>query len=205
MPRTAADQNRPTMGQPADAAATATANATAIADAVARVEAVFERRPEAGLSDDAPATAAWQGGTRVVAAHANGARLATDLPTVLAGSGDQATPGWLLRASLASCLCTCIVLHAAARGIRLASLSVEARSRSDARGLLGMHGADGDAVSAGPVDVQLHVRIHAPDATAEALRALVARSDACSPVSTALAAGVRPAVHVAIEGEPVAG
>ena len=59
-------------------------------------------------------------------------------------------------------------MAAAAEGIELAALEVRASSRSDARGLLGMAEADGAPVSAGPRDVQLHVRIAAPASTANA-------------------------------------
>ncbi len=38
-----------------------------IAAALQRVEAALERRPVMGLHDEAPATARWQGGTRVEA------------------------------------------------------------------------------------------------------------------------------------------
>jgi AraC-like DNA-binding protein len=67
-----------------------------IAAAMRRVEAVLRRRPEAGLHDDAPATASWQGSTRVVASHANGTRLATDMPGefYMNDQGEGRT-GWL--------------------------------------------------------------------------------------------------------------
>jgi hypothetical protein len=109
-----------------------------IAAAVQRVESVLKRRPAAGIHDDAPATARWQTGMRVVASHANGTQMLTDMPTELGGSGDQVTPGWLFRAGLASCCATRIAMGAAAAGIELAMLEVLASSRSDTRGLFGM-------------------------------------------------------------------
>ena len=48
-----------------------------IAAALQRAEAVLRRRPEVGLHDDAPATARWEGGTRVVASHANGTQMSS--------------------------------------------------------------------------------------------------------------------------------
>ena len=54
-----------------------------MAAALQRVEAVLQRRPDTGLHDEAPATARWQGGTRIVARHANGAQMATNMPTEL--------------------------------------------------------------------------------------------------------------------------
>jgi uncharacterized OsmC-like protein len=157
-----------------------------VAAAMQRVEAVFRRRPEAGLHDDTPATARWEGGTRVVSSHANGACAVSDMPVELGGTGDHVTPGWLFRAGLASCLVTRIAMGAAAAGIDLTVLEVVAASRSDARGILGMVEASGEPVRAGPQDVRLLVRIAAPGVARERLRALVDESNRCSPVSAAV-------------------
>src|ERR1700683_1126076 len=102
-----------------------------VAGAMQRVEAVLKRRPEVGIHDDAPATAHWESGTRVVASHANGAQVLTDMPAELGGSGDQITPGWLFRAGLASCPATRIAMDAAAGGIEMAVLERLGRSRSE--------------------------------------------------------------------------
>jgi uncharacterized OsmC-like protein len=157
-----------------------------IATAMQRVESVLSRRPAAGMHDDAPATARWQTGLRVAASHANGRQVLTDMPIELGGSGDQVTPGWLLRAGLASCLATRIAMSAAATGIELTFLEVLASSRSDARGLFGMVEASGKPVGAGPRDVQLLIRISAAGVSAERLQDLVEESNRCSPVSAAL-------------------
>jgi len=157
-----------------------------IAAALQRVRAVLTRRPEAGLHEDAPATARWTGGTRVIASHANGTEIASDMPTELGGSGDRITPGWLFRAGLASCATTSIVLAAAAEGITLAALELQASSRSDTRGLLGMADGEGVNVNAGPGDVRLQVRIAADGVAPERLRALVEQGIRCSPVANAL-------------------
>jgi uncharacterized OsmC-like protein len=160
---------------------------TDIAAALKRVEKVLLRSPKTGLHADAPATARWHGGTQVTTSHENGTRFATDLPTELGGGGTAVTPGWLLRAGLASCVTTLIAMAAAVEGIELTALEVVATSQSDARGLLGMADADGKPVSAGPRDLQLHVKITATDGTsAERLRSLVEQSHGCSPVSCAV-------------------
>jgi uncharacterized OsmC-like protein len=157
-----------------------------IAAAVERVEAVLKRRPEVGIHDDAPATARWTGNTRVVASHANGTQVPTDMSTELGGTGDRVTPGWLFRAGFASCAATSIALAAAAQGIVLDALEVQASSRSDTRGMLGMADATGAPVFAGPHDVQLHVRIAAAGVAPERLRELVERAYRCSPIPNAL-------------------
>jgi uncharacterized OsmC-like protein len=163
------------------------AHVTDIAAALQRVEKILLRSPKTGLHVDAPATARWNGGTRVTTSHENGTRLATDLPTQMGGGGIAATPGWLLRAGLASCITTRIAMAAAVAGIELTELEVVATSQSDTRGLLGMADADGRPVPAGPRDLQLHVKITATDDTStERLRSLVEQSHGCSPVSCAV-------------------
>ncbi|MEY4883602.1 MAG: hypothetical protein RIS34_1456 [Pseudomonadota bacterium] len=167
-----------------------------IATAVQRVESAFRRRPEVGVHNDAPALARWDGGTRVVAAHADGMQVVTDMPKELGGSGDQVTPGWLFRAGLAACAATSITLAAAAKGIDLKVLEVHVGSRSDARGLLGMSEPTGEPVFAGPFDVELRVRIAASGTTPEDLRVLVESCLQHSPVPSALTHAIPFALHV---------
>lgn len=157
-----------------------------LAQAMHRVEVVLKRSPDVGLHDDAPAAARWEVGTRVVASHANGTQIPTDMPGELGGSGDKVTPGWLFRAGLASCAATSIAMAAAAEGIELATLEVLVSSRSDTRGLLGMADADGEPVYAGPCDVRLLVRISAHGIAPERLRDLVEKSYRCSPIPNAV-------------------
>ncbi|MDB5928759.1 MAG: osmotically inducible protein OsmC [Polaromonas sp.] len=172
-----------------------------IAGALQRVESVLRRHPEAGIHDDAPATARWHGGTRIIASHANGMQVQTDMPGELGGSGDQVTPGWLFRAGLASCTATRIAMAAAAEGIELDMLELQASSRSDTRGLLGMADADGEAVPARPLAVRLLVRIGARGVPAERLRALVRDSHRCSPVSGAVQEAVPMSLRIEVGGE----
>jgi len=89
---------------------------------------------------------------------------------------------------------------AAVEGIELRTLQIIASSRSDTRGLLGMMNADGKGITAGPCDVQLHVRISAADGTsAQRLRALVERANACSPMSCAMQDPIAIELHVECE------
>jgi uncharacterized OsmC-like protein len=157
-----------------------------VADAMQRVEVVLSRRPDMGLHDDSPAVARWRGSTRIVTSNSNGIEIPTDMPGELGGTGDQVTPGWLMRAGLAACTATRIAMGAAAAGIELTTLELRATSRSDTRGLLGMTGSDGTRIGAGPQDMQLHVTIAAHGVAAERLRALVEESHRCSPVPCAI-------------------
>lgn len=174
-------------------------NQQQIAAAMQRARTALQRRPQVGVHDDSLATSRWDGGTRVVSHHADGMQLATDMPVELGGAGDAPTPGWFLRAGLASCAATRIAIAAAEAGIELTALEVRASSRSDLRGLLGMADADGEPVPAGPLEVQLVVRIAAPGVAPERLRQLVETSDRCSPVSDALRSALRVDLRVDLD------
>lgn len=173
----------------------------AIAAAMHRVEEILHRRPGFGVHDDAPAVARWQGGTRVVSSHANGTQMTTDMPAELGGSGEQVTPGWLLRAALASCAATRIAMGAAAEGIELTVLEVLASSRSDTRGVLGMADAEGEPVQARPCEVQLQVRICAAGVSPQRLRSLVEDSHRCSPVADAVLNAVPVVLRIDVDVE----
>ena len=157
-----------------------------VAQAMRRVEAVLQRRPEVGAHDDSPAVSTWKAGTQVIASHPNGTQVLSDMPGEFGGGGAHVTPGWLLRAGVASCTTTCIAMNAALQDIALDSLEVRVTSRSDSRGLLGMPGEDGTLVSAGPYDVRMQVSISAPGVPAQRLRELVEHSYACSPMGCAM-------------------
>jgi uncharacterized OsmC-like protein len=170
-----------------------------IAQALQRVEAVLRRRPETGLHDDAPATARWEGGMRMVASHPSGLQVLTDMPGELGGTGDQVSPGWLFRAGMASCTATRIAMAAATAGIELQTLELRVSSRSDTRGLLGLPDEDGAAIRASPQNVELLVRIAAKGVSAERLRALVEGSYAQSPVPCAVQDAVPVALRIKVE------
>jgi len=163
----------------------------AVADALARLAKVLRKRPEAGMLDDVPAHASWAGpdnALRVACRHPNGREVVTDMPAELGGSGDQVSPGWLYRAGLASCATTSIVLLAAAEGVALTRLEVDAASRSDAGGLVGLQNEHGGAISPAPVDQRLVVRLAAAGVESAELEALVRRALERSPIPRAVSA-----------------
>lgn len=173
-----------------------------IAVALQRVEALMHKRPDLGPHDDAPAHARWEGGMRVSAADASGERLLeTDMPREVGGSGEGVTPGWLLRASAASCAVTRIVMAAATRGVALDGVEAWVASRSDVRGLLGMPDADGRPITPAPTQMSLHVRIAAPALSEAQLRELVEQSCLLAPVQAAL----QQAVPMTLEIEAATG
>lgn len=168
----------------------------AIAAAMERVAAALRRKPQAGLVEDSAATARWDGGLRTSVHSDTGCVVPTDMPVEIGGEASAVTPGWLLRAGLASCAATRIAMAAAAQGITLGALEVRATSRSDVRGMLAVDAPDGEPVPAGPLEMQLHVRIGAPGVPADRLRALVASTTTCSPMTSALERAVPVAMRV---------
>ncbi len=173
--------------------------AETLAKAMQRVRAVLTGRPQAAIHADEPAIACWEPDLRVLSRHAHGTQIATDMPIELGGSGDQVTPGWLLRAAMASCLATRIAMEAAVQGIVLRRLEVTARSRSDARGLLGMTDGAGNRITPAPFDLRLEVRIDAPGAAREGVQAMIEESWRCSPVSAAIGNAVPVDLRIEID------
>ncbi len=173
-----------------------------IAAALARVNAVLRKRPLAGIVEDAPAVSTWQGGLRVHSRYPGGATAVTDMPAELGGSGDQPSPGWLLRAALAACAVTRIAMAAAEAGIHLHTLQAQADSRSDARGLLGVPDTDGQALPVGPGKLRLAVRIGADGVDSERLRALVDAAVALAPISQLLERPSAVTTQVQIDTNP---
>ena len=170
-----------------------------IAASMERVASVLRRRPQAGIGDDSAATARWDGGLRASVRSETGYAVETDMPVELGGEASAMTAGWLLRAGLAACAVTRIAMAAAAEGLALRTLEARATSRSDARGLLAVPEADGRPVPAGPLSMDLHVRIGAPGVPAERLRALVASTTGCSPVTCAVEEPLPVALHVDVD------
>jgi uncharacterized OsmC-like protein len=169
-----------------------------IAASMERVVSAFRRKPQAGLHDDPPAEVRWAGGLRTVARTAAGAEVITDMPVAIGGDDTAPTPGWLLRSALASCAVTRIAMEAASRGIALQTLEAHATSRSDLRGLVGVAEPDGRRVPAGPLQMDLHVRIGAPGVDAGLLRTLVESTTGCSPVTGALEQPLPVGLHVEV-------
>jgi uncharacterized OsmC-like protein len=109
---------------------------------------------------DSPATATLVAGLVVRVTGRDGATVTTDMVPSVGGTATAPSPGWLLRASEASCVATLIAMRAAMLGIALDTLDVTVDSESDDRGLLGID----DAVPAGPLTSRVAVRLTAAGA-----------------------------------------
>lgn len=157
-------------------------DAAAIASAVASARDHLRQHPNEAVGIDTVATARLVDGLRVDVAGPHGWNVTTDMSKSIGGGGSAPSPGWLLRAAIASCDAVLIAIQAAEEGVTLTDLETQVTSESDDRGLVG--GAD---VPAGPLSVKLVVRVAAEAGSPEGgLDGLVARALRRSPVSEAL-------------------
>lgn len=98
-------------------------------------------------------------------------------PPVLLGNNEGANPVEFLLHALAGCVTTTTVLHAAARGIEIESLSTELVGTMDLQGLLALD----DSVPVGYEQIRIRMDIKA-DCSDEELDALLAFAQDHSPV-----------------------
>ena len=150
-------------------------------DALERAHALFLERPSAARKPNSSATASWREGLRCEIGGPSGEKALTDMPAPMGGDGSAPNPGWLLRASMASCTAMAIAMRAAREDITLRSLEVTVESESDARGLVGI-----DGVSTALAGMKMSIRISADGVPEETLRALAEWGEARSPVSCTL-------------------
>jgi len=100
-------------------------------------------------------------------------------PPCLLGNNEGANPVEYLLHALAGCVTTTMVLHAAARGICIESISTEMEGKIDLQGLLGLD----DSVSAGYESINMRMDIKA-DCSDEELDDLMDFVRGHSPVCT---------------------
>lgn len=98
-------------------------------------------------------------------------------PPVLLGANEGANPVEYLLHALAGCVTTTTVVHAAARGIRINSISTKLLGQIDLQGFLGLS----DAVPVGYENIQIEMDIKA-DCSDEELNDLLSFSREHSPV-----------------------
>ncbi len=152
-----------------------------IRSAIETASGHLKEHPDAAAGTDAEATAVPEEGLRMRVEGPNGA-LTTDMSKSVGGGASAPTPGWLLRAALASCDATLVAMEAAGDGVELTHLKVSVESDSDFRGVLGVD----DSVHPGPLAVRVRIELTAPDATDDQLREIVRRAEARSPVRDAV-------------------
>ena len=161
--------------------------------ALERAHRVFLDKPSAARKPNAMATAVWRDGLRCEIAGPGGERAVTDMPEPMGGRGAGSNPGWLLRASMASCAATAIAMRAAMLGIELRFLEVTVESESDARGLVGIAG-----IPTALDGIRMTIKIGADSIPEPQLRELAAWGEAHSAVSCTLRERPPVAVEIAV-------
>lgn len=169
------------------------ADQDAIREAIAGATAYLGENPGDAVATDSLATATLLDGLRVEVGDPDGRSIVTDMVTSVGGEDSGPSPGWLLRAALASCDATLIAMHAASAGIELSELRVEVDSTSNDLGILGID----ESVRPGPLDMSARVHI-AGDADEETLRALVEQAVLRCPVTDAIANPVELTLDVTV-------
>ena len=156
-----------------------------IRSALERASGHLAEHPEAAIGTDAAATAVREEGLRFRVEGPKG-DLTTDMSKTVGGGAAAPTPGWLLRAALASCDATAVAMEAARAGVELTNLTVTVDSDSDFRGVLGVD----DSIRPAPLAVRVRIELAASNATEDQLREIVERAESHSPVGDAIARGV---------------
>ena len=163
-----------------------------IKQAVANAVEHLTDHPSEARYRDSVARAVLRHGLVVDVTGPTGESVTTDMPPSIGGTGSGPSPGWLSRASTASCVATLIALRAASFDVVLDSLAVIVDSESDDRGLLGME----ESVPAGPLRMRTRIRISARGASEESLRDLVEWAEKHSPVADAIRRSVPMSTEV---------
>ena len=151
----------------------------------------LSEHPDEARYTDSFARATLDEALRVEVTGPDGLRITTDMPSGVGGRGEHPSPGWLFRASMASCVASTIGMEAAREGITLSSLEVEVESESDDRGILGMD----EAVPAGPLSARVRIRATADGNDQGGLKEILDRGAGRCPVCDA----TKRAVEVSLE------
>ena len=167
---------------------------TEIRESILNVRTALASKSDAGPAPDRPAVAVMEDGLRCRADAGDGWAVVTDMPAAVGGGAAAPTPGWLIRAALASCAATTIAMRAAELGIALTDLEVTAESETDMRGLLDV----GDGVQPGPVSALLRVRLAADGADEQQLDELVEWADSHSPVGDCVRREIPVGLEIAV-------
>lgn len=162
-----------------------------IATSIENAIGYLTEHPDEAAYTDSPATARIGEGLRSTVEGPDGAHLTTDMPEGVGGSNSAPSPGWFLRAAVASCEATLITMRAAQLGVTLSDLEVTVDSESDDRGILGID----DGVPAGPLTGRVHVKI-AGDGTDAELRAIVEWAHKHCPVSDAVVRAIPTTLEI---------
>jgi uncharacterized OsmC-like protein len=168
---------------------------TSIRESIESAVGYLSEHPDEARYTDSVARARLGESLRVDVEGPDGERIVTDMPRGVGGMGEHPTPGWLLRAAIASCVAATVAMEAAKEGIDLISLDVEVDSESDDRGILGM---DPDT-HAGPSSMSIRISATAREVDPHRLRDIVANGADRCPVCDATKRAVEVSVEIAVD------
>lgn len=157
---------------------------------VERATAALTLRPAIGQGTDTTSVRLCSGTTCEV--KEDGWQMVADLDPELGGSHDHPGPGFLLRAAMGTCFAQTAVLWAAKLDVPIDHLDVEVEAYHDARGLLGVDGADPKFSK-----LRYHIVIESP-ASEEDVHRVYEAARAHSPVQNCLEHTDRIEHHVQI-------
>jgi uncharacterized OsmC-like protein len=166
----------------------------AIRTAMEAASAWVGDHPDEARYTDSIATARVVERLRIRVEGPNGEALETDMPTGVGGSGAHPSPGWFMRAAVASCVASLATMRAAQLGWTGFSVEVDVDSESDDRGILGLDAS----VPAGPLSMRIGLRLAADGIGLDGLEELAVWAVDHCPVSDAVRRGVP--VHVEVSG-----
>ena len=165
----------------------------AIRAAIEGASAYLRAHPDEARYTDSLATARLDSGLRVVVRGPAGEELVTDMPSGVGGAGSAPSPGWFLRAAVASCALSLATMRAAQLALTGFRCEVDVDSESNDYGILGLD----SSTPAGPLSMRLRFRMAADGAALERLEEIaIWAADHC-PVADAVKRGVP--LHVEVE------
>ena len=167
-------------------------SASDIKQAIEAATEYLSQHPDDARSTDSAATASLVDGLIVRVTGPDDASVTTDMVRSVGGTATAPSPGWLLRAAVASCVATLIAMRAATLEITLDALEVVVDSVSDDRGILGIDAA----VPAGPLSTRVAIRIVGADADPATLDEIAKWAVVHCPVSEALERSIPIAIEV---------
>ena len=158
-----------------------------IRKAFENTENYLQSQTDPGPRADVAATATIEDGLKCRIESPDGTAIYTDMPTSVGGSATANSPGWHLRAALASCDATLLAMRAARLGLKLDDIEVRVEASSDGRGMFLDEG-----ISPGSHEMRLYFKIVASGVSQEQIKALVHWVEQHSPVG----ADIKRAVDV---------
>lgn len=165
-----------------------------IKNAIENAVAYLSEHPEEARYTDSAARATLGESLRVDIVGPDGERITTDMPGAIGGKAEEPSPGWLYRASIASCVASTIGMEAARAGLALTSLEVEVDSESDDRGILGID----ESTPAGPRSTRIRIRATGNQADDNTLQQVIDRGTRRCPVLDATQRAVEMRLEIEV-------